>query len=131
MKIAIVSDDGVYISQHFGRAMMYVVATIENNKVLTKEQRPKVGHHHAICSEDPSIPRHRFGYDPEAAAKHEIMAKSIEDCQMLIAGGMGAGAYEAMQNHHITTIVTDVNSINDALSRYLSGNLPHMPERID
>jgi predicted Fe-Mo cluster-binding NifX family protein len=31
MKIAIVSDDGMTISQHFGRATYYVVVSVENN----------------------------------------------------------------------------------------------------
>ena len=30
MKIAAVSDDGITISQHFGRALLYVVVTAED-----------------------------------------------------------------------------------------------------
>ena len=38
MKIAVVTDDGTTICQHFGRAQYYSVITIENGKVKGKEQ---------------------------------------------------------------------------------------------
>ena len=43
MKIAAVSDDGVTISQHFGRAPFYVIITVEGDKVISKEKREKSG----------------------------------------------------------------------------------------
>jgi len=45
MKIAVVTDDGATICQHFGRAQYYTVVTIENGKVVSKEKRSKAGHH--------------------------------------------------------------------------------------
>ena len=42
MKIAVVTDDGTTICQHFGRAQYYSIITIENGKVKGKEQR-KIG----------------------------------------------------------------------------------------
>jgi len=55
MKIAAVSDDGVTLSQHFGRAPLYVVVTVENGQVVDRETREKSGHHifaahHQRCS---------------------------------------------------------------------------------
>ena len=46
MKIAVVTDDGETISQHFGRAQHYVVLTIENGQVTGREMRDKFGHRH-------------------------------------------------------------------------------------
>jgi predicted Fe-Mo cluster-binding NifX family protein len=132
MKIAIVSDKGVYISQHFGRAMLYVVATIENGKVVKKEQRPKVGHHFVISSGDQrNMQQGKHGYDAESQLKHAQMVKPINDCQVLIAGGMGWGAYESMKSHNIETIVTDIKSIDKAIALYLTGKLPHLVDRLD
>ena len=45
MKIAAITDDGITISQHFGRAPLYVVVTLEEGKIVSKETRPKAGHH--------------------------------------------------------------------------------------
>ncbi len=36
MKIAAVSEDGVTISQHFGRAPFYVVVTVEDGKIVAQ-----------------------------------------------------------------------------------------------
>ena len=44
MKIAAVTEDGVTISQHFGRAPYYVVLTIADGQVVAREQREKVAH---------------------------------------------------------------------------------------
>ena len=44
MKIAAVSEDGVTISQHFGRAPFYVVVTVEDGKIVAHEKRDKMGH---------------------------------------------------------------------------------------
>ena len=43
MKIAAVSEDGMTISQHFGRAPFYVVVTVEDGKIVSREKRDKMG----------------------------------------------------------------------------------------
>jgi len=58
------------------------------------------------------------------------MAETISDCQVLLAGGMGWGAYEAMLSYNITPIVTDVRSINEAVQLYLDGKLTNLMERL-
>jgi predicted Fe-Mo cluster-binding NifX family protein len=44
MKIALITDDGKSISQHFGRAPYYLVVTLEDGKEVNRELRPKQGH---------------------------------------------------------------------------------------
>lgn len=39
MKIGLISEDGVTISQHFGRAPYYLVLTVENGSIVSKEKR--------------------------------------------------------------------------------------------
>ena len=43
-KIAAITDDGKTISQHFGRAQYYLVATLENSAITHREMRAKLGH---------------------------------------------------------------------------------------
>jgi predicted Fe-Mo cluster-binding NifX family protein len=43
MKIAVITDDGKTISQHFGHAPYYLVVTVENNKIIDRELRDKPG----------------------------------------------------------------------------------------
>mgnify|MGYP001110848465 CR=1 FL=1 len=131
MKIATISDDGTTISQHFGRAPLYVVVTVENGKIVTKETRDKTGHHTFAAHRPPDLaPGERHGYDAGSEVRHESMAETISDCQVLLAGGMGWGAYEAMQSYDITPIVTDVRSIDEAVQLYLDGKLTNLMERL-
>ncbi len=44
MKVATVTEDGVSISQHFGRAPYYMVVTVEDGKIVEREKRDKMGH---------------------------------------------------------------------------------------
>jgi predicted Fe-Mo cluster-binding NifX family protein len=130
MKIAAISDDGVNISQHFGRAPLYVVVTVEENKIVARETRPKTGHHTFVAAEQPLAPGERHGYDAGSQVKHRSMAESIADCQVLLAGGMGWGAYESMRSYNIEPVVTDVESIDEAVQLYLAGKLPNLMERL-
>jgi predicted Fe-Mo cluster-binding NifX family protein len=132
LKIAVISDDGVQISQHFGRAPYYVVLTVEEGKIIDSETRPKAGHHSFAAQAHPTLaPGERHGYDASSQAKHQTMAEAIADCQVLIAGGMGWGAFESMQAHGIEPVVTDVRDIREAALRYAQGNLPNLMERLD
>jgi predicted Fe-Mo cluster-binding NifX family protein len=130
MKIAAISDDGVNISQHFGRAPLYVVLTVEENKIVGRETRPKTGHHTFAATEHPLAPGERHGYDAGSQTKHRSMAETIADCQVLLAGGMGWGAYESLKSYNIEPIVTDVGNIDEAVQLYLSGRLPNLMERL-
>ena len=132
MKIAVASDDGVTVNQHFGRAPYYVVATVQDGKVTGKERRAKAGHHTftGVRDEEHIDDQGRHGYSERAASKHAAMAEIIQDCQVVICGGMGWGAYESMKSYNIEAIVTDRVNIDDALSAYAQGNLPNLMDRL-
>jgi len=131
MKIAAVSEDGVNISQHFGRAPYYVILTVEGNDIVDSETRPKAGHHTFAAQGHPKLaPAERHGCDAGSQPKHERMAETIADCDVLIAGGMGQGAYQSLRGYGIRPIVTDVGDIREAVLRYLEGNLPDLSERL-
>ena len=131
MKVAVVSEDGTTISEHFGRAPLYVVLTVEDGKIISKETRAKTGHHTFAAHQHPDLtPSGRHGYDAGSQVRHESMAEIISDCQVLLARGMGWGAYESMQNYNIKPIVTDVKSIDEAVQLYLDGKLTNLMERL-
>jgi predicted Fe-Mo cluster-binding NifX family protein len=133
MKIAAVSDDGVTISQHFGRAQFYVVVTVEDGKIVAREMRDKLGHAHFAGQHGKHTheadPR-GHGFDPAAQNRHARMAAAIADCEVLLARGMGAGAYESMRQAGIRPIVTDVAMIDEAVQAYLDGKLADHPEML-
>ena len=131
MKIAVISEDGTTISQHFGRAPYYVVVTAEDGEVVDKETRDKMGHHSfAGQHHDDTAPGERHGFGAGAQSRHASMAETIADCKLLIAGGMGWGAYENMTSRGIETIVTDIRTIDEAIKLYLEGKLLNLQQRL-
>jgi len=58
------------------------------------------------------------------------MMENIADCQVLIAGGMGWGAYDSLKSCNIEPIVTDVRTIEEAVKLYLEGKLLNLMERL-
>ena len=131
MKIAVVTDDGTTICQHFGRARFYTVVTIENGQVINKEQRPKAGHHVAGMQHASQASHgERHGFDANAQASHASMIANITDCQVVMAGGMGWGAKESLKQAGIAVHTTDVENIEEAVRLYLQGKLANRAERL-
>lgn len=133
MKIAVITDDGKTISQHFGRAPYYLVVSIENGVVVHRELREKLGHNHfsAQHSEGESHEHsHDHGLDSTSHNKHVSMAEAIADCEALLCGGMGMGAYQSMLRLNIKPIVTDQRDIEAAVQAYLAGRLIDHTERL-
>jgi predicted Fe-Mo cluster-binding NifX family protein len=131
LKIAAVSEDGITISQHFGRAPYYVVVTLNDGKIVSHEKREKMGHTHFAneLHAEGDDPR-GHGYDAASQSRHARMASAIADCQVLLARGMGSGAYDSMRAAGIRPIVTDVANIDDAVNAYLAGTLVDHVERL-
>ena len=130
MKIAAITEDGTTISQHFGRAPLYLVVTVEDGKIVSKKTRAKTGHHTFVTHHSELTPGERHGYDAGSQVRHASMAETIADCQVLIAGGMGWGAYESLKSRNIEPVVTDVENIDEAVKLYLAGELPNLMERL-
>ncbi len=133
MKIAAVSDDGVTISQHFGRAPFYIVLTVKDDKIISREKRDKICHTHFAGEPHaghggPAIAGH--GFEPESQKRHASMAETIADCDVLLARGMGAGAYESLWHVGVRPLVTDVADISEAVNAYLAGALTDHVEKL-
>jgi predicted Fe-Mo cluster-binding NifX family protein len=120
MKIAFVTEDGVSISKHFGRALSYIVVDIDGKTVRGKESRLKVGcsHSHGSAEEGAN----------EEALKHRQMSDPISDCSLVVSGGMGFGAYQSLILKGIRAMITDIDLIDDAVAQYMEGKLEDHPE---
>lgn len=130
-KIAVITDDGETISQHFGRAAYYLVATVENGRIVNRELRPKLGHGqfaHQPHEEGQHGPQH--GMDPASHNKHLQMSETITDCEALLCRGMGGGAYESIQSRGIRPVLTDIPLIDEAVMAYVEGRIIDQVERL-
>ena len=129
MKIAVVTNDGKTISQHFGRAPYYSIISVENNEEKSREIRQRQTghfgphhHHHEHHHENGG----GHGYGPDARKSHFAMAQEIDDFQVLIAGGMGRGAYENFKEAGLEVVMTDLKSIDEAVEAYVTGTIKNL-----
>jgi len=130
MKIAVITDDGKTISQHFGRAAYYMVLSIEDGKISGREMRDKLSHKNFPGEHPEEHHGEGHGLDPASHDRHAQMADAIADCQVLLCGGMGMGAYQSMLQLNIKPIVTDLRDIDAAALAYLSGNIEDQTDRL-
>ena len=133
MKIAVVTNDGDYVSQHFGRSRYFKIYTIEGNRIKGTEMRERGTGHFARqpqtdVHEPHQDPLGRHGFGAEAQSRHAMMAAEISDCDVLIAGGMGAGAYESFKAGGLKVILTDYDSIEEAVTAYMEGKIKNLYE---
>ncbi|GAB6163657.1 NifB/NifX family molybdenum-iron cluster-binding protein [Desulfothermus naphthae] len=132
MKLAIPTEDKTTISEHFGGAPYFTVVTVEDNKITNKEIREKPGHKDFAGEEHSpqTSETGRHGIGPVASERHKKIFEVIKDCDLIITGRMGLGAYIDMQGFGMKVIVCDVKDIDGAVSLYLEGKLSHKEDRI-
>ncbi|MGZ6347055.1 MAG: NifB/NifX family molybdenum-iron cluster-binding protein [Anaerolineales bacterium] len=127
MKLAVVTDDHQTISAHFGRADYYEVFNISDGKVTGREIFPKASHNHPA-----NEPHAEFGYAYGQGSSeenlHTRMFAPILDCQFVLAGGMGQGAYNGLKQAGVQPLLTDMRDIDQAVKAYLDGTLIDHPE---
>ena len=130
MKIAAITDDGTSISQHFGRAPFYAVLSVENDCIVKREMREKLGHRQFAHPQGHLDEQGRHGFGADSQDRHAAMAKAISDCDVLLCQGMGWGAYESMNQLGIRTVVTDITDIDAAVRAYLEGTIVDRLDRL-
>lgn len=132
MKVAAITDDGKTISLHFGRAGYYLVVTVEDGQIVNRELRDKLGHH--SFANEPHQEEHQpgqyRGMAPGDHDKHLRMSEAIADCEALLCGGMGMGAYQSMQARGIRPVVTEIRDIDQAVMAYAEGKIVDRTERL-
>jgi predicted Fe-Mo cluster-binding NifX family protein len=127
MKIAFATDDGQIISKHFGRARYYEVVDLDGGRIVKRERRDKPGHHtHAPGDHS----HHTDHSSPEAEQKHASMLSPIQDCCILVAGGMGTGAYRSIMGAGLEPYVVMEGTIDEAIEKLAKGTLENHTERL-
>jgi predicted Fe-Mo cluster-binding NifX family protein len=140
MKIAAVTDDGKTISAHFGRALKYAVFTVEEGQVTDSELRDKANHRDFHSEESgrqeqliqPSGPKEHTGHGQgqHSAEKHQRMFEPLADCQIVLARGMGQGAYMGLEQMGVRPILTEIKTIDEAVQAVIDGSIEDHPERL-
>lgn len=87
MKIAIPSDEGTYLCQHFGRTLGFSIFEVADGQILNQEYRPNNFTGHALGQHQEH--HHGAEHDDHAQHSHSRILNSLNDCEIVIAGGMG------------------------------------------
>lgn len=118
MKIAVPTNDGSSISDHFGRSAGFLIFEVENGQIQSRTLRQNGQRHtHEIGS---------CGHSHGAHGEHShagILA-AVEGCETVICVGMGQRAVQALQSGGVTQIVvTAPGAAEEAVGDYLAGKL--------
>jgi predicted Fe-Mo cluster-binding NifX family protein len=131
MKIAAITEDGKTISLHFGRAPYYLVLTVEDGQIAGRELRNKLGHaQFANQLHEVHEPGQPHGMGLASHNKHLQMSEAIADCEALLCGGMGMGAYQSMITRGIKPVVTEIQDIDQAVMAYVQGDIVDRVDRL-
>jgi predicted Fe-Mo cluster-binding NifX family protein len=117
MKVAVVSDDQKTIAAHFGRAQGFIIYTVENNNVTSRDWMPNTftAHMHGQ-----SHGEHVHGHGP--------VLNALSACDTVISGGMGRRAYVDLTDSGRQVFITSEVDAEKAVNLLLSGQLTDSPE---
>jgi predicted Fe-Mo cluster-binding NifX family protein len=129
MKIAVATEDGKLIFPHFGRSPYFAIFEIEEGRIInqTMRQNTFTGHFRGKHEHHHHGEHHHGAGDPHA---HQSVAEGLKDCQVVISQGMGRKAWEDLREKGIEMIVTDESRIENAVRKYLAGELADRVERL-
>jgi predicted DNA-binding protein (UPF0251 family)/predicted Fe-Mo cluster-binding NifX family protein len=111
MKIALPTEDGTHIGDHFGPSPNFLVFTVEDGQVHGKEL---LRNEHA---------KGEHGHGGEGG--HGDILAALADCQVVIAHGMGPRAVRDLEASGLEVCLTTTVDAEEAVQLYLSGQLPN------
>ena len=118
MRIAVPTNDGTSVSDHFGRSSAFLVFEIENGAIKKRDIRPNAAHHaHAegTCGEHAG---------KSGAHSHAGILESLAGCDIVICAGMGWRAAEALKAGGITAVITARGgSGEEVVAAYVNGSI--------
>ncbi|MBA7629340.1 hypothetical protein ES703_36839 [subsurface metagenome] len=101
MKIAISTDEGNFVSPHFGRCPYFTIIEIEEGEILNKDTIENPGHRPAFLP--------------------QFLSEIGVSC--IITGGMGHRARELFAEKNIEIIVGVTGKIDEVIPSFISGEL--------
>jgi predicted Fe-Mo cluster-binding NifX family protein len=122
-KIAVATNDQKRVTGHIGRCRAFMIYEIDGDKIMKKELRENNftnyrrggGHHHGEGE--------GHGGQGHGRHSHEHLVNGLKDCTYLISSGGGWRVVEDLKQHNITTLFTDVEQIEDAVNKFINGEL--------
>lgn len=115
-KIAVATNDGERVTGHIGRCRSFMIYELNGEKIVNKELRENVFTHHRMHNE------HRH-HGEGGGHSHAGLINGLKDCSYLISSGGGWRIVEDLKQNNITPIFSDVETIDEALDKFIKGEL--------
>lgn len=124
-KIAIATNDQKRVTGHIGRCRAFMIYEIDGEKIVNKELRENLFTNHRRGGEHHQHPAHTAGRHGEGEGRHshEHLINGLKDCRYLVSSGGGWRVVEDLKQHNIATLFTDVELIEDAVNKFIKGEL--------
>jgi predicted Fe-Mo cluster-binding NifX family protein len=108
--IAVGTGDMASVCEHLARSSAFIVMEVEGDRVVSRITRER---------------------GTDACGNHRSFVEMLAGCQAVLCGGIGQGAADSLAAHGIVpVVVAGKHSIEDAVTRYLSGNLATTTDRV-
>ena len=117
MKIAVATENGTSISEHFGRSAGFIIFDISDGKANRLELRENIftAHSQGRCG---------HGHEADGHHSHEAIADALKDCQAVICHGMGQRAFVDLESKGIKAVIISEGLDADlAAQKYAQGGL--------
>jgi len=110
MRIAVATSDGRSVCDHLARSSSFVVFEVEGGRVAGRSVRER---------------------GSDACGNHRTFVGILAECDAVLCGGIGQGAVDSLLAGGIRPLVLRERlSIEDALAKYLAGQLATSDERV-
>ncbi len=120
MKIAVATNDGTRVTGHLGRCKSFLVYEISGNEISGKEMRENTFTHHRM-NHDHEHEHHHHGEG--GGHSHQALVDGLNDCSHVIFQSGGWRVIEDLKANNITPVLTDERLADDAVSKFISGEL--------
>jgi predicted Fe-Mo cluster-binding NifX family protein len=108
-RIAIATADGISVCGHLARSTAFLILEIQDGAITSGSFRSR---------------------STDTCGNHASFVAMLNGASAVICGGIGQGAADALTAHGIEPLVIgEPHSINEAVSRFLAGNLSTTGER--
>ena len=128
MLVAIPTDDEVTIAAHTGRCKGFVIYEIVDGKSSRTDYRVNGFTHHAQQHEHGESHECSHGHHTHEAHSHTGLIDAIEDCDTILAVGMGQGLINDMHSHGKQVLFSNERTISQALALLESGKFISNPK---
>lgn len=117
MKIAVPSNDGLSVSEHFGRSAFFMIFETDKEKIVGEEIRRNNHTPHALGECD-------HGQNSHGHHSHSAMVRVLADCAVVLCRGIGWRASEDLKKGAIEPFILDRPfTVREAVSHFISGKL--------